>query len=66
MSKGGYGLFNPKPDESRTREPMQERACEVCGGRASFAYDHSELRNIEGRWRCFSHRLENDAKREAS
>jgi hypothetical protein len=62
MAKDGHGLFNPKPQEKPSLPPIGEHACEVCGSRASFAYDYSELRNVQGRWRCFSHRLENEAK----
>lgn len=66
MSKSGYGLFNPKPKEKVSRAPIGEHACGVCGGRASFGYGVSYLRGIEGRWRCFSHRLETEAKGEAA
>lgn len=56
----------PKPEAKPSREIIGEHACEVCGGRASFGYGVSYLRNIEGRWRCFSHRLETEAKGEAA
>lgn len=66
MSKNGYGLFNPKPEEKINLPVIGEHACEVCGSRASFGYGVSYLRGIEGRWRCFSHRLEAETKGEAA
>jgi len=66
MSKDGYGLFNPKPEDKPVTDRIEQHVCEVCGGRASFGYDVSYLRNIPGRWRCFSHRMETEAKGEAA
>lgn len=55
-------LTTPKPEAKSARAIIGEHACEVCGGRASFGYGVSYLRGIEGRWRCFSHRFETEAK----
>jgi hypothetical protein len=66
MSKGGYGLFNPKPDDKPTTHRIEQHVCEVCGQRGSFGYGASYLRGIEGRWRCFSHRVETETEGEAA
>jgi len=57
-------LTTPKPEAKR--DIIGQHACEVCGERASFGYDVSYLRNIPGRWRCFSHRMETETKGEAA
>lgn len=62
MSKDGYGLFNPKPEEKIETVRIEQHVCEVCGQRGSFGYGVSYLRNIPGRWRCFSHRMETETK----
>jgi len=68
MSKGLQFQFPsaPAPVKKPARDIIGEHACEVCGGRASFGYDVSYLRNQPGRWRCRDHRLENKAKGEAA
>jgi len=65
MSKGlQFSFLAPSKPK---REAIGEHACEVCGGRASFGYGVSYLRNVEGRWRCHSHRIsETQAKGEAA
>ena len=55
-----------KPEDKPSRSIIGQHACEVCSDRASFGYDVSYLRNIHGRWRCFSHRMETEAKGEAA
>lgn len=59
-------LTTPKPEAKPSREVIGEHACELCGARASFAYGASYLHNIPGRWRCFSHRMETEAKGQAA
>lgn len=66
MAKDGYGLFNPKIEEKPAREIIGPHVCELCGERGSFGYGVSYLRNIPGRWRCFSHRMETEAKGEVA
>lgn len=66
MAKNGHGLFNPKPELKAPTDIMGPHVCEVCGGRASFGYGVSYLRNIPGRWRCFSHRMETETKGNAA
>jgi hypothetical protein len=66
MSKRGYGIFNPKPEKVLSTARIEQHVCEICGQRGSFGYGASYLRGIEGRWRCFSHRMENEAKGEAA
>jgi hypothetical protein len=48
------------------RQIIGAHACEVCGTRAHHGYGASYLRNTPGRWRCGSHRLENEARGEAA
>lgn len=64
MSKGLQFKFAgmPQPEAKPAREIIGQHVCEVCGQRGSFGYGVSYLRNLPGRWRCFSHRMETETK----